>query len=143
MQSLLRFQPTMDPTYASFAENHHWWVMVVPSLSEGLTTPLLGVRRFKSEKGKKFGFSRIFWIFWDFFEIFGFFGLFLDFFFQFLRIFSLFRGFWIFFRPNFLDFLDFFWIFWIFFGFFLGCTKTFLSGQPLVKNILYIELILN
>jgi len=79
--------------------------------SEGLTTPRLGVRRFKSEKWKNFAFSGIFWIFWDFFEIFGFFGLFFWFFCQFFRIF-----------PYFVDFgfffLQIFWIFWIFSGFF-------------------------
>jgi len=35
------------------------------------------------------------------------------------------------FRPNFLDFLEFFGIFSIFGIDFLGCTNTFLSGQPL------------
>ena len=94
--------------------------------------------KFKIRKRKKnwifrkfldfFRFFQDFWIFWTFF------GLFC----QFFRIFFLFHGFWIFFRPNFLDFLDFFWIFWIFFGFFLGCTKTFLSGQPL-GNFLFVK----
>ena len=74
-------------------------------------------------------FFRFFQDFWNFLDFFlDFFGLF----YKFLRIFSPFRGFWIFF----------FQIFWIFFsgfsGFFpifLGCTKTFSSGQPLAKNI--------
>jgi len=70
-----------------------------------------------------FGSFQDFWIFWTLF------GLFC----KQIRIFSCFRGFWTFFRPNFLDFLDFFRIFWIFGIDFLGCTKTFLSGQPLDK----------
>jgi len=65
-----------------------------------------------------FGFFLDFWIFWT---LFGLFCLKI-------RIFSCFRGFWTFFRPNFLDFFRIFWIFGIDF---LGCTKTFLSEQPL------------
>jgi len=103
-------------------------VFVIYYFIEVLTTLHLGVRRFKSENGKNSGFSGIFWIFsrfldfldfiWTFFvKKIGFFPVFMDFGLFFVRI---------------------FWIFWIFSEFFqifgtdfLGCTKTFLSGQTL------------
>jgi len=35
-------------------------------------------------------------------------------------------------------FVQIFWIFWMFFKFFLGCTKTFLSGQPLGRLLRFL-----
>jgi len=64
---------------------------------EGLTTLRLGVRRFKSENGKKSRFL--------FFFIFGLFG-------EFFLIFSRFRGFWPFFRQFFFIFISIFTDFW-------------------------------
>jgi len=84
---------------------------------------------FNPKMGKILDFREIFWFFQDFLIFWTLFGLFS----KKIRIFSCFRGFWTFFRPNFLDFLDFFRIFGIFGIDFLGCTKTFLSGQPLGK----------
>ena len=74
-------------------------------------------------------------IFWFFLWFFGFFGDFLDF----LVIFGIFFGFLGFFRifGIFSDFWDFFWIFGIFsdfLDFFGGCTRIFLSEQPLAKD---------
>jgi len=67
--------------------------------------------------GKILDFRGFFGFFWTFLRFLDFFGLFFDFFFfssKFFGFFGFFSGF-----------------FGFFFGFFLGCTKTFLSGQPL------------
>ena len=69
-----------------------------------------------------------------FFFIFSRFLNFLDFFGLFVKkfgFFPVFLDFGLFFVRNFWIFLDFFRNFWIFGIDFLGCTKTFLSEQPL------------